>query len=86
MCSPQRRHLDAAGLSQGVEYRANDASHQRGLAATALGGRGRRDGSGTGVNPGDNNSAADSGAVYVFTRSGATWTQQLCEAVEYRGQ
>jgi hypothetical protein len=30
----------------------------------------------TGVNSTPNNSAADSGAAYVFTRSGGTWTQQ----------
>ncbi len=36
----------------------------------------REDGSGTGANPADNNSAGDAGAAYVFTRSGTTWTQQ----------
>lgn len=34
------------------------------------------DGSGTGINPAHNNSAADAGAAYVFTRSGTTWAQQ----------
>jgi hypothetical protein len=34
------------------------------------------DGSGTGVNPASNNSAANSGAVYVFVRNGVTWSQQ----------
>jgi len=33
-------------------------------------------GSGTGVNPAHNNSAAKAGAAYVFTRSGSTWSQQ----------
>jgi len=33
------------------------------------------DGNGTGVNPVDNNSSAGSGAAYVFTRSGSTWSQ-----------
>ena len=37
----------------------------------------REDSSLTGVNPTpDNNDALDSGAVYVFSRSGQTWTQQ----------
>lgn len=34
------------------------------------------DGSGTGVNPAHNNSASNSGAAYVFVRSGTTWSQQ----------
>lgn len=34
------------------------------------------DGSGVGINPVNNNSAADAGAVYVYTRSGSTWSQQ----------
>ena len=37
----------------------------------------QEDSNATGVNGDEsNNSAADSGAVYVFTRSGATWSQQ----------
>ncbi|TKB67085.1 MAG: hypothetical protein E8D47_04635 [Nitrospira sp.] len=45
---------------------------------TVVVGAAQEDGNGTGVNPntqGDNG-ATDSGAVYVFTRSGSTWTQQ----------
>jgi len=34
------------------------------------------DGSGRGVNPASDNRNAGSGAVYVFTRGGATWSQQ----------
>jgi len=34
------------------------------------------DGSGTGVNPTSNEGALDSGAVYVYTRTGATWSFQ----------
>lgn len=34
------------------------------------------DGSGTGVNPSSNEGASGSGAVYVFARSGSTWSQQ----------
>jgi len=34
------------------------------------------DGSGVGVNPASNESAADAGAAYVFVRSGTTWSQQ----------
>ena len=36
----------------------------------------REDGSATGVNGTHNDSASDSGAAYVFTRSGSTWSQQ----------
>lgn len=36
----------------------------------------REDGSNYGINPTDSNAAADSGAVYLFTRSGSTWTPQ----------
>ena len=34
------------------------------------------DGSGTGINPGVNESASNAGAAYVFTRSAGVWTQQ----------
>ncbi len=34
------------------------------------------DGSGNGVNPSNNNGASQSGAAYVFTRTGIVWTQQ----------
>lgn len=34
------------------------------------------DGNGVGVNPTVNNSAANSGAAYVFVRTGSTWSQQ----------
>lgn len=43
---------------------------------TAAIGAYREDGSNYGINPTDSNSAADSGAVYLFTRSGSTWTPQ----------
>jgi hypothetical protein len=36
----------------------------------------REDGSNYGINPTDSNGAADSGAIYMFTRSGSTWTPQ----------
>jgi trimeric autotransporter adhesin len=36
----------------------------------------REDSSTTGVNSTPNNNATDSGAAYVFTRNGTTWTQQ----------
>lgn len=41
-------------------------------------GANKEDSNGTGVNSGTeaNNSASDSGAVYVFTRTGTSWTQQ----------
>ncbi|MCA3156455.1 MAG: FG-GAP repeat protein, partial [Burkholderiales bacterium] len=54
----------------------------RSLALSADGntlavGASREDSNATGVNGDDtNNSASGSGAVYVFTRSGASWTQQ----------
>ncbi|MCW0217518.1 MAG: FG-GAP repeat protein [Prosthecobacter sp.] len=34
------------------------------------------DGSGTGINPANNNSANEAGAVYVFAKSSGTWSQQ----------
>ncbi|WP_395736406.1 beta strand repeat-containing protein [Prosthecobacter sp.] len=34
------------------------------------------DGTGLGVNPADNNSGSNTGAAYVFVRSGSTWSQQ----------
>lgn len=34
------------------------------------------DGSGTGIDPADDNDASNSGAAYVFARSGSTWNQQ----------
>lgn len=36
----------------------------------------REDGSSYVINPSDNNGTVDSGAIYVFTRSGSTWTSQ----------
>ena len=42
------------------------------LAVGALG----EDGSGTGVNPASNEDAANSGAVYVYTRGASTWSFQ----------
>jgi len=36
----------------------------------------REDSDATGIDGANNDNTADSGAVYVFTRSGATWTQQ----------
>lgn len=43
---------------------------------TAVVGAYREDGSGTGVNPTSDEGAINSGAAYVFKRTGATWTQQ----------
>ena len=43
---------------------------------TIMAGALQEDSSATGVNGPNNNSAPDSGAAYVFTRSGTTWTQQ----------
>ena len=42
------------------------------LAAAAF----DEDGSGRGINPPDNNGSANSGALYVFTRQGGSWSQQ----------
>lgn len=36
----------------------------------------REDGSNYGINPVDSNGASDSGAIYIFTRSGSVWTPQ----------
>lgn len=43
---------------------------------TAVVGAYREDGSGTGVNPTSDEGAINSGAAYVFKRSGTAWTQQ----------
>ena len=43
---------------------------------TVVVGANLEDGSGTGINPGTNESAADAGAAYVFVRSAGVWTQQ----------
>lgn len=41
---------------------------------TVLVGAPREAGGGTGINPADSNTKEDSGAAYVFTRSGTTWS------------
>jgi trimeric autotransporter adhesin len=43
---------------------------------TVVVGASREDSNATGVNGANNNSATDSGAAYVFVRSGTVWTQQ----------
>jgi hypothetical protein len=43
---------------------------------TVVVGASREDSNATGVNGANNNSAIDSGAAYVFVRSGTVWTQQ----------
>jgi len=43
---------------------------------TAAVGAHREDGSGTGINPTNNEAATDAGAAYVFTRSGGVWSPQ----------
>ncbi|MDI9319371.1 MAG: hypothetical protein QM530_02750, partial [Phycisphaerales bacterium] len=45
-----------------------------GDATTLVVGAYNEDGSGTGINPADNNSAGGAGAAYIYTRSGSTWS------------
>ena len=73
--------LEPAGLHQGVEHRRRRRVRlQRRAVGRRQHARGRRpgeDSNATGINGNQaDNSASDAGAVYVFTRSGTTWTQQ----------
>ena len=43
---------------------------------TVVVGASAEDGSGSGVNPPDDDAATDAGAAYVFVRTGTSWTQQ----------
>lgn len=74
--------VDAEKLGAGGTFeRVNNRERGFGYAVAVSGntvvcGAPAEDGGGTGVNPPINNGAFDSGAAYVFARSGTTWTQQ----------
>jgi len=70
----QQEYLKASNTEAGDDFgRAislSDDGNTLAVGATA------EDNSATGIGGADANGAAESGAVYVFTRSGSTWTQQ----------
>jgi len=70
----QQAYVKASNTGAGDQFGINVALTGDTLAVGAQ----MEDGNGTGVNSGDenDNSAINSGAVYVFTRTGSTWTQQ----------
>ncbi|WP_434045103.1 MULTISPECIES: cadherin-like beta sandwich domain-containing protein [Sorangium] len=69
----QQAYLKASNTGSGDRFGASVALYRDTLAVGATG----EASSATGVNGAQaNNGAAGSGAVYVFTRSGAAWTQQ----------
>jgi len=70
----QQAYLKASNTEKGDFFGGYVAISGDGntVAVAAL----QEDGSGTGINPGNNNSATDAGAVYVFSRSGSTWSHQ----------
>ncbi|WP_413934108.1 integrin [Nitrospira sp. BLG_1] len=69
----QEALLQGANTENGDQFGISVAVHGDTLAVGASG----EDSAATGINgDGTNNSASDSGALYVFTRSGTTWTQR----------
>ncbi|MDH4081326.1 MAG: cadherin-like beta sandwich domain-containing protein [Nitrospira sp.] len=70
----QQAYIKASNTGAGDQFGINVAIAGDTLAVGAH----MEDGNGTGVNSGveADNSATDSGAVYVFTRTGTTWAQQ----------
>ncbi|MDI9319480.1 MAG: hypothetical protein QM530_03300, partial [Phycisphaerales bacterium] len=58
------------GGGDGFGYSLSLSSDATSLAVGAI----DEDGSGKGVNPADNDSTGDAGAVYIYTRSGSTWS------------
>ncbi len=78
----QQAYLKASNTGAGDHFGADVALEGETLLVGAAydefdpADRGTEDGSGTGVNPADDNGVSNSGAVYVFTRNGTTWTQQ----------
>ena len=72
----QQAYVKASNTDIGDEFGSSVAVSGDTLAVGAR----REDSNGIGVNPGPaaeaDDSLTDSGAVYVFTRSGSTWTQQ----------
>ena len=68
----QQAYLKASNTGAGDQFGVAVAIAGDTLVVGAL----LEDGSSTGVNGASNEGAADSGAAYVFVRSGTTWTQQ----------
>lgn len=68
----QQAALGTTNLDGGDQFGFAVAIEGDTLVASAA----KEDGSGTGANPVNNNSLTDSGAAYVFVRSGTSWTQQ----------
>jgi len=68
----QQAYVKASNTGAGDAFGTNVAISGDTLAVGAP----QENGSGTGVNPASDNSAAGSGAAYVFTRNVTTWTQQ----------
>ncbi|QPD05926.1 MAG: Integrin alpha beta-propellor repeat protein [Candidatus Nitrospira kreftii] len=70
----QQAYIKAFNTGAGDQFGRSVAISGDTLAVGAF----REDSSGTGVNSGaeSDDSVVDSGAVYVFTRTGTTWTQQ----------
>lgn len=69
----QEALLQGANTENGDQFGISVAVHGDTLAVGASG----EDSAATGINgDGTNNSASSSGALYVFTRSGTTWTQR----------
>ena len=69
----QEALLQGANTENGDQFGISVALYGDTLAVGASG----EDSAATGINgDGANNSASDSGALYVFTRSGTTWTQR----------
>jgi len=69
----QQAYLKASNTEKNDFFGSSVAVYQDTVAVGAYG----EDGNSAGINGNqNNNSAADAGAVYVFTRSGSTWSQQ----------
>lgn len=70
----QQAYIKASNTGAGDQFGISVALDGDTMAVGAQ----MEDGNGTGVNSGaeNDNNASNSGAVYVFTRTGSTWTQQ----------
>ncbi|MDP2600865.1 MAG: cadherin-like beta sandwich domain-containing protein [Deltaproteobacteria bacterium] len=75
----QQAYLKASNTGAG-DYFGNSVAI---LGDTIVVGARMEDGSATGINGISNNSAANSGAAYVFTRTGTTWSQQAYVKTSY---
>jgi hypothetical protein len=68
----QQEYIKATNTGSDDKFGSNIAISGDTLAVSAI----AEDGSGTGIDPANNNSASNSGAVYIYVRSGSTWTVQ----------